>query len=190
MKKRTNKNFEAGTLGAVILETLKAHGFETSKTCLYPTIRFFGGYEGKLFARLHVYGDHASISFGGTGVKKDRSMDYYMDDMGKDGKFESRIKRLVRTARDINDRHERTVEREGNLFLKINQLLRVAGISNARQSEFGSNAVFEVNGYQLECSENLLIGMNVGGNRIKVDIATAVTLMESLQYNPNIEDDE
>jgi len=187
MKQRTNKKYEEG-VGFEIMSMLTAYGFETKEKA-YPTINFFEGYEGRLFARINVYGDHASVSFGGTGIKKDRTMEYYIEDLGKNRKFENRLKRIIREARAVADRHARRNERNVTTFDKTNQLLKLKGIADAVQSDYGSDAIFFINGYQLQCKEDLLISVNVGGNRIKLDVLAAVTLMKSIPFNPEPEED-
>ena len=187
MKQRTNKKYEEGTVGGAVMACLEANGFDNSKA--YPTIRFFDGYDGRLFARVNAYGDHASVSFGGTGIKKDRTMEYYLDDLGTNGKFEARVKRLLKAANEKAICVRRKNERNDNTFNVTNAKLIANGIIDARQSDYGSDAIFIVNGYQLQCGGNLLISVNVGGNRIKLDVTAAVALMESLPFNPEPEEE-
>jgi len=186
MKKRTNKKYEKGTVGYAVLACLEANGFDTVNTSAYPGIRFFDGYEGRLFVRINVYGDHASVSFGGTGVNKDRTMEYYLDDMKK---FEARIKRVLKAANEKANYVHAKNQRNDNTFNVTNAKLIANGITDARQSDYGSDAIFIVNGYQLQCGGNLLISVNVGGNRIKLDVSQAVSLMESLPFNPEPEEE-
>jgi len=188
MKQRTNKKYEEGTVGAAIMACLTAYGFETKEKA-YPTINFFDGYGGKLFVRVSVYGDHASVSFGGTGVKKDRTMTYYLNDLGTNCKFEARVKRIVRAAQHKAAAETRRDESNVKSFNVTNAKLIANSITNAYQSDYGSDAIFIVNGYQLQCGNNLLISVNVGGNRIKLDVLAAVQLMNSLPYNPEPEED-
>ena len=189
MKKRINKKYEDGTVGAIALALLSAHDFDMNK--INPTKTFYDGYDGKLFARITAcaWDNRVSISFGGTGVKKDRTMDYYAEDLVTNGKFDARIKRVMRVAQDKADYELRKNERNVTAFDRTNQQLRMNGINDARMRSFGSDAIFVVNGYQLQCGSDLMISVNVGGNRIKLEVLAAVQLMNSIMPNPEPEED-
>ena len=72
MKKRTNKKYEEGTVGAAIITMLGKYDFDDDGHM--PRKTFFIGYDGSLSVRISAYPDHAYVSFTGTGVKKDKNM--------------------------------------------------------------------------------------------------------------------
>ena len=184
---RKARVFEKGSAGEMAQLLLNANQFDVTEyvSCLkFPGENFNSRLTAVVnvsFSRSTDGAEECSVTFDGIGVSSSRSMNYSVETMPK---LEARIKRLIRKANDIVSRRARREASDAAIYVNTSKSVSDAGIETYRQSDFGGDVTALVNGYTINISEELDVDINISHNRIKVSIADAIIILNSLPTNP------
>ena len=149
-----------------------------------------------LHVTLRGYDQYVSVYIDGIGIKLPRSTHYYLGDSNDESdKLIARLKRIIRTAENYNERQVQQVNKNKKIYDDIRDTLMSLGAltktekSTIRQTWSGQRATITINGYDMSVNADTETRITVGDEAKYINIEPAIQIVNLMPTRVPVEED-